>query len=72
MRVSIEERPEPPRMDRRWCVLTTYAPSPEEWKEVQLASSIIGKLGLVPELQVDGDDIALFAARRKKPGTRKE
>lgn len=71
MRTITEERPEPPRMDRRWCVFSAYSPSESEWKEVLIASRTIGRLGLVAELQVEGTEIALFAARRKKPGKRK-
>lgn len=74
MRVTIEERPEPPRMDRRWCVFSTYNNgsqlSAESWSELRTAAKIIGKLGLVAELQVENNDVALFAARRKKTGKR--
>ena len=76
MRTSIEERPEPPRMDRRWCVFTMYNNgsqlSAESWSELRTAAKTIGNLGLVAELQVEKNDVALFAARRKKAGKKKE
>jgi hypothetical protein len=70
--VTIDERAEPPRMNRRWPVLTFYRPIDSQWEQIRIASKILGRSGLVPELLADENNVTLYAARRLKSGRRGE
>lgn len=65
---KIANRPEPPRMNRRHKVLYKYNPSIETWKQLASVAEALRYAGLVAELDVEGDCVSLFAARRVKQG----
>lgn len=70
---EIVNRPEPPRMDRRHKVFRKWGrTSIDAWQQIATIAEALRYAGLVAELDVNGDEVELFAARRKKGGSRKE
>jgi hypothetical protein len=66
--MNIEERAEPPRMNRRWPVLNFYNPTEAQWERIRIAARVLGRAGLVPELFAEESNVTLYAARRVKQG----
>jgi hypothetical protein len=66
--MTIDERPEPPRLNRRHGIMTTWNPGLDFWAKVQVAAMVLGRAGLVAELTADNNSVSLYAARRVKPG----
>jgi hypothetical protein len=65
---EIANRPEPPRMNRRHKVWREYNPDINAWRQLQLIAEALRYAGLVAELDVTGNEVELYAARRVKQG----
>ena len=70
---EIKSRPAPPRMDRRWLVLSIYGtPTSEETRRILEAVEIVDCAGLAAEVQRIRSTTYVYAARRRKNNGRVE
>lgn len=65
---DIENRPEPPRMNRRHKVFYQWNPDIGSWTRIKVIAEALRYAGLVAELDVENDGVSLYAARRVKSG----
>jgi hypothetical protein len=66
---EIANRPEPPRMNRRHKVFRKWGlTSIDAWQKIATIAEALRYARLVAELDVNGDEVELYAARRVKGG----